>query len=149
MDQTDFETLLEDPSKTIDGDIIWADDEDHSPALEFHVPLQSAAGMALFVRGSLNALAHTLSFMIIHRAWGRIYGLDLGKEHHNPNCTFVGETHKHRWTERFRDKHAYAPGDVTAAADDPLTAWRQFCEEAKIVHKGVMKLPPPRQLDLL
>ena len=40
----------------------------------------------LFVRGSYNAEAQTLTFAVINRAVGRICGLDLGKDHHNPDC---------------------------------------------------------------
>ncbi|MGH8191833.1 MAG: DUF6978 family protein, partial [Rhodanobacteraceae bacterium] len=42
----------------------------------------------------------------------RIYGLDLGKDHHNPQCNQVGEKHKHRWTDQYRDKEAYEPRDI-------------------------------------
>lgn len=87
--------------------------------------------------------------MIIHRGVGRIYGLDMGKDHHNPSCQHVGDKHKHRWDERLRDKDAYIPQDIRAAVTDPLGVWRQFCREARIAHQGKMRSPPAMQLDLL
>ncbi|MGH8190537.1 MAG: DUF6978 family protein, partial [Rhodanobacteraceae bacterium] len=78
----------------------------------------------------------------------RIYGLDLGKDHHNPQCNQVGEKHKHRWTDQYRDKEAYEPRDITASATDPVTVWTQFCKEAKIAHHGQMMPPPPRSREL-
>lgn len=79
--------------------------------------------------------------MLVHRSAGRIYGLDLGADHHNPSCQRVGEKHKHRWTEEFRDKEAYVPTDITASWDQPQEVWAQFCYEAKIHHNGRLHLP--------
>lgn len=148
MTQTEFETVLSDTSKRIDGDIEWAPDEDDSPSVEFRVEVASEAGYPLFVVGSYNAEAMALTFALIHRRVGRVYGLDMGKDHHNPSCNFVGDVHKHRWTEEFRDKDAYAPDDITASVQDPITVWQQFCRQAKITHNGRMQPPPPRQKEL-
>lgn len=142
MNQTDFEALLADTTKQISGDIDWEKDEDHSPAVEFRAEVQSNPGYPIFIKGSYNALAQALSFTLVHRGSGRIYALDLGKDHHNPSCTNIGETHKHRWNEPLRDKEAYVPEDITVPATDPVGVWREFCAEAKIQHLGVMHQPP-------
>lgn len=146
--ETELTTLLADTSKAITGDISWGEDEDHSPALEFRAEITSQAGYPLFVRGSFNPLAQTLTFAIIHAGSRRIYALDLGKDHHNPNCIDVGEKHKHRWTDRFRDKDAYVPDDITQPASNPVAVWNEFCAEAKIRHSGVMHAPPAQQPSL-
>ncbi|HQU47483.1 MAG TPA: hypothetical protein PK867_32060, partial [Pirellulales bacterium] len=142
LSQSEFETILADATKAIRGDIEWIDDEDHSPAVEFRAEVVSEAGFPLFIRGSYNRLAQTLTYALIHRAAGRIYALDLGKDHHNPDCQNVGEKHKHRWKEQVRDKEAYVPGDITAPASDPRAVWQQFCTEAAIDHQGHMHDPP-------
>lgn len=136
---------MEDESKIVDGDIAWRDDEDHSPTVEFVAPIASDAGYPLVVRGSYNRLAATLTFAIIHRGEGRIYALDMGKRHHNPDCHFVGDKHKHRWTEALRDKGAYEPADITAPLTDVLMVWQQFCAEAHLRHDGHLLPPPPPQ----
>ena len=59
---TEFETLISDTSKRIEGDIRWAADEDHSPAVQFRAEVSSDPGYPLFVNGRFNALAGTLSF---------------------------------------------------------------------------------------
>ncbi|MBM3518170.1 MAG: hypothetical protein FJX56_09965 [Alphaproteobacteria bacterium] len=117
--------------------------------MEFRVEVGSDPGHPLFVRGSFNRLAGTLGFSVIHRGLDRIYELCLGGDHHNPDCVFVGERHKHAWHKTMRDKRAYAPIDITALAGDPLAAWAQFCAEAKITHRGSMHPPPALQLDLV
>lgn len=149
LSQTEFEALLSDSSKTIQGDISWGEDEDHSPAVEFRVEVSCEAGYPLHLRGSYNRLAGTLSFSLIDRRFGRIYGLDLGKDHHNPDCERVGEKHKHAWTENHREKNAYVPGDITCLAGDPVGVWQEFCREARIAHQGTMHAPPPTQEELL
>ncbi len=145
---TEFAAILDDESKRIYGDISWQEDEDHSPSVEFRAEVESDAGWPLFVRGSYNRLISALSYVLILKTEGRIYGLDLGKEHHNPQCDQVGETHKHRWTGEFRDKQALVPNDITASPSDPVTVWRQFCDQAKLKHNGSMKSPPPFQKEL-
>ncbi|MDA8377977.1 MAG: hypothetical protein M0Z50_13150 [Planctomycetia bacterium] len=139
---TELDTILDDKSKYIDGDITWLEDEDHSPSVEFRAEVKSEAGWPLFIRGSYNPLIPALSYVLILKTAGRIYGLDMGKDHHNPECTQVGEKHKHRWTEQFRDKEAYVPEDITASTSAPDAVWKQFCDEANLVHKGVMTAPP-------
>lgn len=148
LTDTEFEAILNDDSKRISGDIAWKEDEDHSPCVEFRAEVQSEAGWPLFVRGSYNPLIPTLSYAIILKTVGRIYGLDMGKRHHNPQCSQLGETHKHRWTEQFRDKEAYEPDDITKPASDPAAVWAQFCSEANLTHEGTMTGPPPVQGEL-
>ncbi len=146
LSQNEFETLIADPEKYIEGDIIWI--KERSPCSEFRVEITSPAGYPLFLKGSYNPIIPALSYHIIHRAAGRIYGLDLGKDHRNPDGQHTGEKHKHRWNEPLRDKEAYVPQDITALATDPVNVWQQFCIEAKLIHNGSMASPPPQQLDL-
>ena len=148
LTQNEFEAILADDTKRIDGEISWSEDEDHSPSVEFRAEVQSDSGYPLFIRGSYNALAETVTFALIHRGAGRIYALDLGKDHHNPDCHNVGRKHKHRWKEPVRDKEAYGPEDITASANDPVGVWRQFCVEAKLEHAAAMHAPPALQLEM-
>jgi len=148
MTQAEFEALLFDETKRVDEDISWSEDEDHSPGVEFRIEVTSDPGYPLFIKGWYNREAQTLSYTLIHRGVGRIYGLDLGKDHHNPSCVYIGEKHKHSWNDFVRDKEAHVPADVTAAANDPVAVWRQFCREARISHNGVMRPPPPRNMEM-
>lgn len=145
LSQTEFDALMTDASKRIEGDICWTEDEDHSPAVEFRFPVKNPMGFDLFVRGSFNPLIQALSFTLILRPVGRIYALDLGKDHHNPDCNRTGDKHKHRWDETHGVKVAYVPNDITAPVTDPVQVWQQFCSEAKIVHQGQMNSPPSVQ----
>ncbi len=149
MTEAELKVILSDTSKRVDGDITWSEDADHSPSREFRANVILEEDNALFVKGSFNALAQTLSFAFIYRGIGRIYALDLGKDHHNPTCQYTGEAHKHRWTEKFRDKEAYVPQDIRSSAVDPVAVWKEFCSEAKLVHNGTMHAPPPLQMRMI
>ncbi len=141
LTNVEAEAIFADPSKRISGDIQWKRDEDHSPALEFRADVESDIGWPLFIHGSYNPRAATLSYSLILRTEGRIYGLDLGKEHRNPDRAVVGEIHKHQWRDQDRDRWAYCPPDITASVDDPVCVWNQFCREASIQHVGQMEHP--------
>jgi hypothetical protein len=148
LTRQEFDVILADTTKRILGDIDWREDADHSPAREFRIEVSSDSGWPIFIVGRWNPYAGTLSYVLIHRGAGRIYGLDLGADHHNPTCERVGEKHKHAWTEEFRDKQAYVPSDITASWDQPVEVWRQFCRQANITHQGQMH-PPSGQGELI
>lgn len=149
MTQSEYEALMADGTKRIEGNISWVEDEDHSPALNFLAEVHSEAGYPLYAKGYLNRVARKLTYVLIHRSEGRIYGLDLGKDHRNPDRELVGEKHKHSWSEQASDKEAYVPEDITATIEDPPNVWRQFCGEAGLSHNGEMNSPPPEQLDMM
>jgi hypothetical protein len=145
ISNSEFETILNDATKRIEGDISWKPDPEGSPGLEFRAEIVSDTGWPLFAKGRYNPRSGKLTYVIVHPNAGRIYGLDLGAEHHNPDCNDVGDPHKHRWTEAFRDKQAYIPDDITGRWDDPVTVWQQFCTEANIRHNGRMLQPPVQE----
>ncbi len=148
LTDSEFEAILQDGTKRIVDPITWKEDEDHSPAWEFRIDIKSESGWPLFVVGRYNAEAGTLTYALILKTEGRIYGLDLGRDHHNPQCDRVGEKHKHRWSQQDRDKTAYVPDDVTAPVSDPVSVWTEFCAEARICHEGLMQPPPQKQGEL-
>lgn len=141
LTNAELSAILTDTSKRVHGDIHWSDDEYHSPAQRFRSEISSSVGWPLFVQGYYNPYAMALSYAIILKPVGRIYGLDLGKEHHNPQGDQIGEMHKHKWSERYRDKQAYAPDDITAPVSQPVAVWQQFCTEACLEHDGVLAEP--------
>jgi hypothetical protein len=147
MTDEEFDEIINDTSKRIDVDIVWQQDS-HPAYLGFRVEVISDKAYPLFIKGSCNPRINALSFVLIHRPVGRIYALDLGKDHANPDGIRVGEKHKHRWDQALRDKQAYVPSDITAPATEPIKVWRQFCLEAKIVHNNSMKELPPLQFNI-
>ncbi len=144
MTQQEFEAIISDDTKEISGDIVWEDD-DHPMAKGFRIEVKSGPGYPIFVNGWYNLLSGKLSYAIIHRPMGRIYALDLGADHRNPDGKLVGEKHKHRWQEGFRDTKAYVPADITEPWNRPLEVWKQFCNEANLRHSGIMPEPTPTQ----
>lgn len=138
--QSEYDDIINDRTKSISGDITW----EGSPtglARKFRADIESHGNYPIFVQGWCNFGSGKLSFAIIHRNVGRIYGLDLGAEHINPDGEPMGEKHKNYWVPGSRDKWAYLPDDITATWDHPVEAWEQFCAEARITHAGTMSQP--------
>ena len=129
MSEAEFASIMSDEKRII-GNITWGADSDHSPARSFRAEVETDEGWPLFVQGRYNRRARKLSYSLILRTAGRIYGLDMGRNH-----GMAGEKHKHR------NREVYAPDDITALYDDPATVWEQFCREAHIEHNGRMYSP--------
>ena len=140
LSQSEYDDIINDHTKSIAGDIAW---EGPSPGLarKFRIDIESPDGYPIFVQGWYNFGSGKLSYAIIHRAVGRIYGLDLGAEHYNPDGELMGEKHKNYWVPGSRDKWAYVPDDITATWEQPVEVWEQFCAEARITHSGTMQPP--------
>ena len=138
LSQGEYEAIIANEAKVIEGDIAWAKDP-YTQAQNFRVEIESE--YPIFVNGWYNPFSGKLSYAIIHRSVGRIYGLDLGAEHHNPDRQPVGEKHKNYWREGHRDKWAYVPEDITEPWNRPVAVWQQFCSEANLRHSGSMSSP--------
>ena len=142
LTDAEWRAIMADESKRIQGDLEWDEEEGRSPVQRFRTEVTSAAGRPLAVQGRYNPLTGSLSYALILRTEGRIYGLDMGKEHHNPRCDRVGAVHTHSWSERFRDQEAHAPRGAAARDADPVAAWARFCAAARIAHDGLLERPP-------
>ena len=143
LTQQEFADILSDVTKRIVGDISWSGDENHSPAREFRAEIVSDSAHSLFVVGWYNQLTRKLNYTIVHTEVGRIYALNLGLAHRNPDNQRVGDKHKHYWSEQSGDRAAYVPEDITEPWYRPVAVWRQFCAEAGIDHRGRMNPPLP------
>ena len=155
LSQAEFEQIIADPNKYVDGDVIWDKNKRNPPAFEFRVDIISDESYPLIIKGWYNSFANKLSYAIIHTQSGnRIYALELGEDHQNPDRVKIGRKHNHRWFNGYLnnqfigDKRAYVPNDITALANDPVGVWEQFCLESKITHNGIMQKPQVLPLDL-
>ena len=137
LSQQEYDAIIAAEAKRIEGDIFWVSDQ-NSTAMRFRIDIDSDEGYPLFLQGWYNPYSGKLSYAMIYRGVGRIYGLDLGAAHINPGGGAVGEIHKNHWAPGHRDKWAYAPGDITHSWFRPVEVWAQFCAEANLEHRGVM-----------
>ena len=140
LNQQEYEAIINDETKVITEDIVWEGNLS-SPTRKFRAEVSSDEAYPIFVDGWCNFASGKLSYSIIHRGVGRIYGLDLGADHQNPDGEFVGEKHKNYWVSGSRAKWAYVPNDITETWEHILEVWRQFCVEARIDHDGEMQSP--------
>ena len=138
----EYKAIIDDDAKSITQSIAWHDAPDDPTVQEFRVNVDCPNAAAMFIKGRYNPSAGKLSYTLVMQSVGRIYGLDLGASHRNPNGDRIGDTHKNYRAEGARDNWAYAPEDITASCDDPVGVWHQFCAEANIRHTGIMPQPP-------
>ncbi len=141
LSQQEYDSIIHDTSKIIRNDITW-EITGNPRSRNFTTEIDSDSGYPIFVKGWYNASSGKLSYSIVHRSAGRIYGLDLGAEHVNPDGKPVGEKHKNYWKPGMRDKWAYAPEDITEPWNRPVEVWGEFCAEANLKHSGTMRNPP-------
>ena len=146
LSQQEFESIVNDATKVILEDIRWEGQD--TPSRQFKVEIDSEDKHPIFVKGWYNPRSGKLSYSIIYRSVGRIYGLDLGADHQNPDGEFVGEKHKNYWKPGSRDKWAYVPEDITETWNRPAAVWVQFCAEANLRHLGTI-LDPGYQASML
>ena len=140
LSKEEYEAIISDNTKVVAGDIEW-EGSPKSPSRQFRINIDSDEGYPIFVKGWYNPRSGKLSYAIIHRTEGRIYGLDLGAEHYNPDGKPVGEKHKNYWVPGHRDKWAYVPKDITKTWNHPVAVWAQFCSEAGLRHTGTIQEP--------
>ena len=140
LSKSEFNTIIATETKRVEGDINWGPDL-NTLAKKFRIEIDSDEGYPLFLQGYYNPYSGKLSYTIIYRGVGRIYGLDLGSEHINPDGRAVGETHKNFWKPGYKDKWAYEPTDITHSWNNPVEVWKQFCVEATLEHRGIMHPP--------
>ena len=137
LSQSEYEAIIADDTKIITEDIAWQP-SNNPQAQIFRVDVESEN--PLFVQGWYNPFSGKLSYTIVHRDVGRIYSLDLGRGHNNPDGQPVGDKHKNYWRDGHTD-WAYVPQDITAPMNRPTEVWEQFCTEANIRHTGAMGSP--------
>ena len=149
MLQYDYAAIMADQSKRIDGDISWEASRDGLDSMEFRMDVAAQGSQPLFVHGRYNSRTRKLSFALIcpDEGVGRIYGLDFGMTHRNPDGSRAGDPHKNYWTEGGKDSWGYTPTDITASWDDPVRAWAEFCAEARIRFSGIMRPPWETRLE--
>ena len=138
LNESDVLAIVADGSKTIEGDIVWEAVTAMRLAQRFRVSVASDQWDGLMLQGWFSPAGRKLSYTLFIPEHGRIYGLDLGAEHVNPDGERLRGTHKARWTDEYEDRLAYVPEDITAEWWQPLLAWQQFCAEASLRHAGTM-----------
>ena len=146
ISEQEVAVILAEESKKIDDDVSWKDRRGKAPGKVFRVDVHSEPCWELFIDGYWNPESGKLGYALVYESKHRIVGLDLGVGHNNPKGDSVGDTHKHRWTDLYKEDDAYEPSDITANWDEPVMAWEQFCAETNITHAGAMH-PPEWQME--
>ena len=72
--------------------------------------------------------------------WSRIYGVDLGEDHHNPDCQLTGDPHRHdKWSVKYGVKFGSAAPDLVGRSVPEM--FGMFLEECGIEMPGTLVMP--------
>ena len=139
--QADCAKILSLP-KEIDQGVRWSMKGNEWAEATLLIKCELPGRLELRVTVNTNLPAKFSMTVLLNQAF-RIKGLDVNGSHSN-KCTdeqiWVGQTHKHDWTEACPDGHAYTPNDITG--DTIETVLKQFCKECNIVFKGTFSPVP-------
>lgn len=135
--------------KSITGDLTWSYNPNEVWA-KSEMNVVNSLGVDLRIYANVNMKEPSLfTFVLsVSRAF-RIRGLCANRGHVNKHTNreeWRPGTHKHRWTDRCRDRFAYTPPE--SISSDVAMAFRQFCAECKISFTGQVQPLPPRQIGL-
>jgi hypothetical protein len=149
LTESHVDRLLAEGSSLVDA-VRWAPQLRNSRWTQFAAFLDSPSETALRLVMAVNTSLPGKYTILLLRGEQVLRRLDVRGSHRNPTAAsgahWSGETHKHRWTDDFADKVAYAPADITTA--DPFdrseyeATFRAFCAECSIAFSGAWSDPP-------
>ncbi len=106
--------------------------------------------LTLHLHANANLFDRTkYSFALILSKNYRIASFEAGSSHanrHTDSNKWLGQPHKHRWTELCRDSFAYTPADIDAQSVE--SAFNSFCREVGIDFRGSIEPLPATQVRL-
>ncbi len=135
--------------KSIREDLAWTYNPNEGWAKsEMRVANDLGVDLRMYANVNLKEPSFFTFALSVSRAF-RIRGLCANRGHENKHTNrdaWRPGTHKHRWTDRCRDRLAYTPEE--AISQDLEEAFRQFCAECNIDFQGQVRPLPDRQLGL-
>ena len=139
--QTEFETLIADSTKRIDGSIAWEPSGRSGLRFEFRVRVTNESGDSLTVKGSHNRMLGKTSYTLFTNE--RIFAVDYDRTHGDVGSFHVG-THlltRRKLKERTRRQRL---------VETPSVYGNALVLKLNIQHDGSLAPPPPvqRTLDL-
>lgn len=133
-------------SKSVTQDLEWG-----SKGGQFwaacKLEVENQLKVTLHIHANANLIDRSkYSFSLILSNSYRIASFDAGASHvnrHTDSGKWLGQPHKHRWTEVCRDSFAYTPSDIDEANIE--TAFRSFCTEIGVDFAGKFQAVPSTQ----
>lgn len=116
LDQATVDRILAAP-KRIEDDVRF---EQKQTWFKARAAVLGVEDHELFLELSWNATADKISVVLIVKrvapGFARIYGADVGTDHHNPTCDQAGDPHRHdQWTEKHGERMASRADDLVSA----------------------------------
>lgn len=133
----------------LEDNVRWMSQPSNTKWVQFGAFLDSPHESTVRLNMAVSVLLPEKYKIIVLRGEQALRRLDVRGSHGNPPAGTPGvwhrQTHKHRWTDRFGDKEAYTPPDITTTTFDPgehEATFRALCKECNIEFRGSWSDPP-------
>lgn len=95
------------------------------PYMKARAAVESSTGFDLAVEVTYNPNVAKMSGCLFARHvkpnWARLYGVDIGDDHHNPDCQMTGDPHRHnRWSVAHGSRVASPAPEFAGLARDAV-----------------------------
>lgn len=135
--------------KVVPEDVKW-EPKAHHHWVGCELTVENQLRLTLHIYANANLVDRSkYSFALILSRNYRIASFESGSSHanrHTDKEKWLGEAHKHRWTELCRDSFAYTPTDMDARSLE--SAFRSFCREIEVDFRGQVEQLPAVQTNL-
>lgn len=135
--------------RVVSEDVKWQP-KAHPQWVGCELTVENQLRLALHIYANANLIDRTkYSFALILSRNYRIQSFESGSSHKNRHTNegkWLGEAHKHRWTELCRDSYAYTPTDINVESLE--SAFRSFCKEIGVEFRGDVENLPAVQTNL-
>jgi hypothetical protein len=146
--EQEVDRILQAP-KIVTADVEWQPKAHrHWVGCELTVESQLKLTLHIYANANLKDRSKYSFALILSRNY-RIASFESGSSHANRHTNgekWLGEDHKHRWTELCRDSFAYTPTDMETQSVD--SAFRSFCNEIGVDFRGQVEQLPAVQTNL-
>lgn len=131
--------------KIIYEDIVWQ--HSHKKVYKFAVEIDIGENYELKLVGTANFLVDKYSYVLLIDG-ERVRAIDIGEDHHNPDCYYTGEYHFHNsWDEK--NKVRYAVALEYKHMTNLEKCLRIFLKECNIILTGNIIWPTDCQMEVL
>jgi len=135
--------------KTVTDSIKWQA-KGHVDWVACEAGVENALRLTLHIHANANLVDRKkFAFSLVLSRNYRVASFESCSSHRNRHTNdqrWLGQPHKHRWTELCRDSFAYTPTDIDTRSVE--TAFRSFCKEIGVDFLGNVEQVPATQTAL-
>lgn len=147
--EAQVDLLLREGDLRIEGTHVWHESANRS-WVKAEIPVDNSKSASLRLTITANQeLPNRFSIALLFNSTLRIRGLCMEGSHSNKHTNkdkWIGELHKHKWSDDCQDRFAYTPTDITGTNIQEIL--EQFCAECGIQCSALLAEIPGHQPEM-